>query len=151
MSSVDVRASYKINTHVQQLGARLFLSVVVVMSWSSRCLMTPARAETVVPHNGFISAGFHQHRPPFLRWYRDARSCDPVVTCKRFKRWECRTPRRAVQGVDGDAGALVDARPLRNVIVTGANRGLGFAIADHMLDIGGYRVVLACRSQQEVC
>ncbi|CAN0089298.1 unnamed protein product, partial [Hapterophycus canaliculatus] len=37
----------------------------------------------------------------------------------------------------------------KNVIVTGANRGLGFAIVDHMLTLGGYRVVLACRSKQE--
>ncbi|CAN0467119.1 unnamed protein product, partial [Ectocarpus sp. 12 AP-2014] len=44
----------------------------------------------------------------------------------------------------GDHGGI-----LRNVIVTGANRGLGFAIADRMLKLGGYRVVVACRSEQE--
>lgn len=50
------------------------------------------------------------------------------------------------------AAALLESseRTLRNVIVTGANRGLGFAIADRMLTLGGYRVVLACRSQEEV-
>lgn len=36
-----------------------------------------------------------------------------------------------------------------NVVVTGANRGLGFAIADGMLALG-HRVVLACRDQREV-
>ncbi|CAN0526734.1 unnamed protein product [Ectocarpus sp. 12 AP-2014] len=44
----------------------------------------------------------------------------------------------------GDHGGI-----LRNVIVTGANRGLGFAIADRMLKLGGYHVVLACRNEQE--
>lgn len=36
-----------------------------------------------------------------------------------------------------------------NVVVTGANRGLGFAIADRMAFLG-HRVVLACRSECEV-
>ncbi|CAB1101618.1 unnamed protein product [Ectocarpus sp. CCAP 1310/34] len=44
----------------------------------------------------------------------------------------------------GDHGGI-----LRNVIVTGANRGLGFAIADRMLELGDYHVVLACRNEQE--
>lgn len=36
-----------------------------------------------------------------------------------------------------------------NVIVTGANRGLGFAIAERMVGLG-HRVVLACRNPIEV-
>lgn len=54
-------------------------------------------------------------------------------------------PDAMLGGSDHDGGIL------RNVIVTGANRGLGFAIADRMLKLGGYRVILACRSEQQVC
>ena len=36
-----------------------------------------------------------------------------------------------------------------NVVVTGANRGLGFAIAERVTRLG-HRVVLACRSEREV-
>lgn len=50
-------------------------------------------------------------------------------------------------GIDGGGGR--GGRPILNVIVTGANRGLGFAIADRVADLG-HRVVLACRSKQEV-
>lgn len=150
MFSVGVRALHKVHARLQQRAAnRLFFSVVMAMFLSCGCLTTSARAATAaVPHNGRIAGGFHHCRAPFLRGCCGARSCDPF---KRFKRREWRNPRCAVQGVDGDAGALSDGRHVRNVIVTGANRGLGFAIADRMLDIGGYRVVLACRSQQEVC
>lgn len=154
MLSIDVPALCKFKAHLQQLAAnKLFVRVVMALSLSSGCIMTSAStAETaVVPHNGRIPAGFHHHLPPFVQECRGARSCDPVVTFKRFKRWEPTKPRCAVSGVDGDDGAVVHDRALKNVIITGANRGLGFAIADHMLDIGGYRVVLACRSQRQVC
>lgn len=147
MLSIHGLGLHEIHAHLH-----LSLSVMVVMlAWGSPMGLVRAETAVGVPYNGRIPAGFHHHRPPFLRGCRDAGSRGPKVTLKRFKRWECREPRCAAHGVHGDdAGALVDDSPLRNVIVTGANRGLGFAIADRMLDIGGYRVILACRSQQEV-
>ncbi|CAM9629006.1 unnamed protein product [Discosporangium mesarthrocarpum] len=44
----------------------------------------------------------------------------------------------------------VDATEIgvQNAVVTGANRGLGFAIAERMLELG-HRVVLACRDEEE--
>lgn len=152
MFSIGARALSKLDAHLQQRAAnRVFVWMVMAMSLS--CLMTTARAETApaaVPHNGRIPAGFHHRRPHLLRGCSGAHSCEPVVAFRGFERRERGNSRCAAQGVDGDARALADDRHVRNVIVTGANRGLGFAIADHMLDVGGYRVVLACRSQQEV-
>lgn len=53
---------------------------------------------------------------------------------------------------DGDHGqGLVetdDGRGGLNVVVTGANRGLGFAVAERMVGLG-HRTVLACRNKQE--
>lgn len=147
MLSISVLGLHKVHGRLQQLVAKrlLFVSVVMVMSVrSDGCLMAPARAEAaiVVPHNGRIPAGFHHRCPSSPRGCRGARSCDPKVAFKRFRRRERTKATCAVHGVNN--------APLKNVVVTGANRGLGFAIADHMLDVGGYRVVLACRSQQEV-
>lgn len=52
--------------------------------------------------------------------------------------------------VDGSGnGASHGALASLNVVVTGANRGLGFAIAERMARLG-HRVVLACRSEREV-
>lgn len=153
MISTVVRAWHKPGARSWQCASRrLYLSVVMVMSLSCCwCLMTPARAETaVVTPKGRKPTGFHHGRPPLLPSYRAARPRGPAVTFKRLTGRGCRKPRCAVKEVDGDAEPLVDDRPLRNVIVTGANRGLGFAIAGYMLDVGGYRVVLACRNQQEV-
>lgn len=36
-----------------------------------------------------------------------------------------------------------------NIVITGANRGLGFAIAQCVVSLG-HRVVLACRNEQKV-
>lgn len=46
-------------------------------------------------------------------------------------------------------GGVGRASVILNVVVTGANRGLGFAVADRMACLG-HRVVLACRSECEV-
>ncbi|CAN0059005.1 unnamed protein product [Ectocarpus fasciculatus] len=75
---------------------------------------------------------------------RRGRGRDDAMTT--MSRWESQYDSNAPVGMLGgrDHGGF-----LRNVIVTGANRGLGFAVADRMLKLGGYRVVLACRSEQE--
>lgn len=153
MFSIGVRALRKVNASLQQFAAnRLFVTALIGLSWR-RCLMASARVEraAVAPYNRIVPAGFHHHCTPFLPGCRGARSCDPMGASKGSRQPECRKASYAVHRVDGDAGALADDRPLRNVVITGANRGLGFAIADYMLDIGEHRVVLACRSQQEVC
>lgn len=51
---------------------------------------------------------------------------------------------------DGNDGLLVDTDGrILNIVVTGANRGLGFAIANEMVALG-HRTVLACRDKQKV-
>lgn len=50
---------------------------------------------------------------------------------------------------DSGSGASDGSLASLNVVVTGANRGLGFAIAERMARLG-HRVVLACRSEREV-
>lgn len=148
------------------------LRCLMAMSWTF--LTTPATttptttAEVAVPHNGRAATGFQYRHPPFVRGFRRARACGPIVTSKSVRQKGNRNVLRetsslrrdseegetAAEMVEGSAGG--DRAPLpdenfRNVIVTGANRGLGFAIADRMLALDGYRVVLACRSRPEVC
>ncbi|MCA1930969.1 SDR family NAD(P)-dependent oxidoreductase [Rheinheimera sp.] len=41
------------------------------------------------------------------------------------------------------------AQQHRTVLITGANRGIGFAIARHMLQLGTYRVLVAARQQKD--
>lgn len=110
--------------------------------------------------NGRMPEGFHRHRPQFSLGFHRAQAPHSCSTSKRFQGREkaCTVPssslRRGRESVvvrAAGGGALMDGRALKHVVVTGANRGLGFAIADRMLAIGGYRVVLACRDQQEVC
>lgn len=55
----------------------------------------------------------------------------------------------SARGNEIDRGGGGGGGPILNVVVTGANRGLGFAIADRVADLG-HRVVLACRGEQEV-
>lgn len=49
----------------------------------------------------------------------------------------------------GDGDFTVDNKEVLHAVVTGANRGLGFAIADEMVSLG-HRTVLACRDKNEV-
>jgi len=134
----------------------------LALAYSSVWFVASATTSSVhqaASFNGRVPEGFHHHRTPFsLSFYcaRVRRSCSSskrfqcrekasAVPNSRLRRARCRVAVRAAGG-----GALMDGRALKNVVVTGANRGLGFAIADHMLAIGGYRVVLACRNRQEV-
>lgn len=144
------------------------LYCLIVMSWTF--LATPGTtiaATIAVPNRSWEPTGLHHNHRPLLRGFRTARGCDPIVNSNRFRKRGNRiillnssslrresvaaktTAVEMVEGCVGDGAPLPD-ETLRNVIVTGANRGLGFAIADRMLTLGGYRVVLACRSRHEV-
>ena len=35
---------------------------------------------------------------------------------------------------------------LKNIIVTGSNKGIGFGIANHLANAQGWNVVMACRN-----
>ena len=35
---------------------------------------------------------------------------------------------------------------LKNIIVTGSNKGIGFGIAEHLASVGGWKVIMACRN-----
>lgn len=81
---------------------------------------------------------------PAFRWRRQVRKGHSYI----FLKSSCKdSASLAGGGFNGPGGSDVASL---NVIVTGANRGLGFAIADHMACLG-HRVVLACRSEREVC
>ncbi len=41
------------------------------------------------------------------------------------------------------------AKQLKTVLITGANRGIGFAIAKTLVQQGGFRVLLAARQQKD--
>lgn len=131
--------------------------------WSVASAMTSSFRQAA-QSSGRIPGGFLHHRPQSSLAFNCASVPHSCSTSKRFQRRgkACSVPSSSLRGgrdsrarrsvVVGAAGggARMDGRVLKHVVVTGANRGLGFAIAGHMLAIGGYRVVLACRSQQEV-
>lgn len=151
---------------------RLLCCVIVVSrTFLTTLATTTAATAAAMPHNiRRVPPGFHHYHPPFLRGCRNARACGPIVTPKSFRRMgniivlfssssslqrggeAAKTAVEMVEGCGGGDGApSLPNTTLRNVVVTGANRGLGFAIAERMLALGGYRVVLACRSRHEVC
>lgn len=109
---------------------------------------------------------------PVRRQYSRACPCRSMAIRSRRRRrgqWEVMSPAQYVNmlggsvddtggggngscdGAGGDGQGLVetdDGRGGLNVVVTGANRGLGFALAERMVGLG-HRTVLACRNEQE--
>ena len=130
-----------------------FSLALIVLACSSReglqvaSLLVPA-AQTTLNHLAPNLAGSSARYEPYV----GAVSSTPYVFrphCHQipsFRLCEGRSVASLEEGRDGDMGR---ASVNLNTVVTGANRGLGFALAARMARLG-HRVVLTCRNEHEV-
>ena len=147
----------------------VLLSSYSSQSWSdARLLKLSAPSTSIAPpaSSGLLASsdraaplvvGVRRYPPSWsLRSLHRARISAAAVLCARAQSRSASLLSTLGSGdddpsfVDGSGdGASHGALASLNVVVTGANRGLGFAITERMARLG-HRVVLACRSEREV-
>lgn len=127
------------------VAARPRVASWAFLAWPPCGLFSPPKGQTTTPHfrprdsKSIHSLSQRDHVPFGMGVGGLFRTKKRATT---FVRWLQGGGRASTE--DGD-----DGREACNVIVTGANRGLGFAIAERMVLLG-HRTVLACRSKSEV-